>query len=190
TYPKEREGHSPRTLERRSCRRPRTLPDQSGRHPYLRGHLHARRPPLHHRGNRARQLAPAGAVLSINRISRQGWEENPLRWDLCRRVPYTKARPVAERSQISDFGISNLQYPESESLLEILEIADSTFEIADCLLNEGCCCPLRGGEYIIWKIEFFRRDAATRFRGAQYARRPRHAEGFPCLRHPHRRRIR
>src|SRR5206468_3851686 len=49
---------------------------------------------------------------------------------------------------------------------------------------------LRGGDYIIWKIEFFHRDAATPFRGAQYARRLRHAGGFPCLRHPHPRRIR
>src|SRR5262249_18531838 len=92
---------------------------------------------------------------------------------------------VSGSRKISNFRFWNLEspIPESGSLLEILEIAD-------CLLNEGCCCPLRGGEYIIWKIEFFRRDAATRFRGAQYARRPRHAEGFPCLRHPHRRRIR
>src|SRR5207247_6730958 len=94
---KEREGHSPRTLERRSCRRPRALPDPFGRHPYLRGDLHARRPPLHHRGNGARELAPAGAVLSINRISRQGWKENPVRWDLCRRIPYTKACAIASR---------------------------------------------------------------------------------------------
>src|SRR5207249_7927560 len=94
TYPNEREGHSPRTLERRSGRRPRTLPDQSGRYPDLRRHLHARRPPLHHRWNGAREFAPAGAVLSINRISRQGWKENPVRWYLCRRVPYTKTCPI------------------------------------------------------------------------------------------------